>query len=101
LRPQAPTPEATLRLCVPLTPKLAALERPELDILQLAINGGAVQDIVDRALGTDLEAYTCLVKLTAKGYLTAADASVGVSAGTATDGPTDPAAYVTVDFDSQ
>jgi pSer/pThr/pTyr-binding forkhead associated (FHA) protein len=69
LRPQVPAADATLRWCVPLVPKLSALAKPELDTLQLALNFGLIKDIVDRAVGTDFEAYSSIHKLITQGYL--------------------------------
>ncbi len=64
-----PPPDAALALCVPLTPKLAELSKSELESLQLAINFGTVQAVVDKTPGPDHEAFTNLHKLLREGYL--------------------------------
>jgi pSer/pThr/pTyr-binding forkhead associated (FHA) protein len=69
LERELPAVEAQLHLCLPMTPKLSALSAAELDLLQLALNFGTVKTTVDRAAGTDFEAYTTLLKLLQQGYL--------------------------------
>ncbi len=68
-----PPPATKLALCVPLTPKLAALSASELETVQLVLNHGVLGDVVDHTPGTDHEAYTNLKKLLEQGYVEAAD----------------------------
>ncbi len=66
---ELPPMGAKLRLCVPVKPKLTALEPEQLEVLQLAINVGGVTGVVDRWAGTDFEALEHLHRLIADGYL--------------------------------
>lgn len=55
----------------PLEPRLSELEPPELDVFQLAINKNTVQEILDSARTSDLDASTILAKLLKQRYLVA------------------------------
>lgn len=67
---QLPNLDATLKLVVPVTARLAELNEAELDTLQLAINWGRMRTIVDKAGSTDHEVLTHLQRLIQSGYLT-------------------------------
>jgi hypothetical protein len=69
LMPKLPAPTATLKLCVPMMPKLSSLGAGELDVLQLVLNFGTLEAVLDRAPGSDLETSEVLADLLAKGYL--------------------------------
>ncbi len=66
-----PAPEAPLTLALPLTAPLRELSHEQLDLLQLCHNLGAMQNVLDKASGTDLETATALLELIKKGYLRA------------------------------
>ena len=69
IRRNLPAPETKLQLCVPLTPKLAALSADELETLQTALNHGSVQEVFDNASATDHAIAAWLQKLLKDGYL--------------------------------
>jgi pSer/pThr/pTyr-binding forkhead associated (FHA) protein len=64
-----PKPEAHLALCTPLTPKLADLNKIELDTLQLVINFNTLKTVLDKTEHTDFEAATAMLRLMRDGYL--------------------------------
>lgn len=66
-----PSPEASLALASPLEAPLRELAPEQLDVLQLALNLGSMQAVLDRAYGSDLETCTALLALLGKGYLRA------------------------------
>jgi hypothetical protein len=68
---QLPSPDATLRLVVPVPGKLSDLSPAELDVLQLVINNGRMKAVLDKALLTDHEVLTHLQKLLKAGLLAA------------------------------
>ncbi len=67
-------PPLTARLSVPrpLVAKLRELKPEELDIMQTALGGGTVQDLIDGSRATDLNTANALVSLIERGYLVAA-----------------------------
>jgi hypothetical protein len=69
LLPELPPLDSHVTLCVPMVPKLSSLKPPELETLQLAINHGNLQAVVDKTPGPDHEALVNLHKLVTKGYL--------------------------------
>jgi hypothetical protein len=64
-----PGPHQTLTISVPLEAPLRDLSPDELDVLQLALNWGTTQGVLDHALQDDLTAATMLVSLLERGYL--------------------------------
>jgi pSer/pThr/pTyr-binding forkhead associated (FHA) protein len=64
-----PGPDQTLTISVPLEAPLRELNPDELDVLQLALNWGTTQGILDHALQDDLTAGTMIVSLLERGYL--------------------------------
>lgn len=66
---ELPEPDAKLALSVPLVPRLADLSPRELDTLQLAINFGTYQAVLDKDPRTDHAVIMELVKLLRGGYL--------------------------------
>ena len=66
-----PSRDAALGLPTPLTPALKELQPPELDTLQLVLNHGTMQAILDRSPRTDLETAESLLKLIQKDYVVA------------------------------
>jgi pSer/pThr/pTyr-binding forkhead associated (FHA) protein len=69
LSSKLPPMEAVVSVPVPLGPKLRDLKPDELDIIQLALGGNAVQTILDRTRQTDLETATALLSMLERGYL--------------------------------
>ncbi len=66
---QLPQRDAVLDIPRPLDPQLRALRPHELDLLQLVLNLGLVQSIIDKSPATDLEAAQTLVNLISKDYV--------------------------------
>ncbi|MEI8255602.1 MAG: DUF4388 domain-containing protein [Deltaproteobacteria bacterium] len=69
LQPELPALSAQLVLPSPLVPPLRALPAAELDVLQLAINFGHTETIMNRSRATDLETCEIIAALLKKGYL--------------------------------
>lgn len=66
-----PPPSAVIALPRPLEPRLRDLKPDELDLIQLALSGGTLQSLFDRAKLPDLETAEALKNLIEKGYLQA------------------------------
>ena len=64
-----PALTATLAVPVPLVAPLRALLPGELDLMQLAMNLGQVELVLNRAEGSDFETFQLLVGLVGRGYL--------------------------------
>ena len=71
MKAKLPPPETRIGVPRPLEPSLSDLERVELDVFQLAINKNTVQEILDSARASDLDAANILVKLLKARYLVA------------------------------
>ncbi len=71
LSEELPPRDASLGLTAPLTAPLKDLKPEQLEILQLAINVGNVQAIMDQSSFTDLKTCEALHALVKGGYLTA------------------------------
>lgn len=71
MQTKLPPPETRIGVPRPLEPKLSELEPAELDVFQLAINKNTVQEILDAARTSDLDASTILAKLLKQRYLVA------------------------------
>lgn len=69
LAPELPTPGARIELSTPLAAPLRELTPAQLDVLQLAIEHGDYQAILDGSSESDLDAAETLVALLSKGYL--------------------------------
>jgi hypothetical protein len=69
IEPQLPPRDAVLEVPRPLDPPLRALRAHELDLLQLVLNLGLLQTIIDRSPATDLEAAQTLVGLISRDYI--------------------------------
>jgi hypothetical protein len=68
---ELPPREATVRLALPLQPKLRDLSALELELLQTAINMGQVGAVLDQAPAADADVGQMLLSLIQRGYLTA------------------------------
>ncbi len=70
IQPELPAREDPLGLPSPLQPALKDLQPAELDTLQLVINYGQFQAVLDRSPRTDLETAQTLLNLIQKDYVT-------------------------------
>jgi len=68
---ELPPHQATLSLAMPVIPPLRDLSPDELDVLQLVVNYGTVETILNKSLASDLETSEVLLKLVKSGYLRA------------------------------
>lgn len=64
-----PGPDQTLTISVPLEAPLRDLGPDELDVVQLALNWGTMQGILDHAAQDDVTAGTMVANLLERGYL--------------------------------
>lgn len=69
LGPQLPPVDATLTLAVPMQAPLRELKPEQLDVLQLVINWGTLQGILDHSDKDDLTASQALVDLIGRDYV--------------------------------
>jgi hypothetical protein len=68
---ELPPHHATLSLAMPVVPPLRDLSPEQLDVLQLVINYGTVETILNKSLASDLDTSEVLLKLVKSGYLRA------------------------------
>ena len=71
LRDQLPDLHARLQLATPLNPPLRDLKPEELDVLQLAVNFGHLETIMNKSQGSDLDTAQIVQKLIKANYLKA------------------------------
>ena len=64
-----PAPDQAMTIAVPLEPPLRELNADELDMIQLALNWGTMQGILDHAAQDDVTAGTMVANLLERGYL--------------------------------
>jgi pSer/pThr/pTyr-binding forkhead associated (FHA) protein len=69
LRDALPDLHAKLSLPSPLTPALRALKPEELDVLQLVINFGHLETVMNKSQGSDLDTAQAVQKLIKAGYI--------------------------------
>jgi len=69
IQPQLPPPDSTLTLAVPMSAPLRELTPEELDVLQLVINWGTLQGIIDHSPADDLVVCTAIVNLMSRDYV--------------------------------
>jgi len=69
IEPELPQRDQSLGLAVPMGPPLRDLSPPDLDVLQLVLNYGQMQAVLDRSPRTDLETAQALLTLIQKEYL--------------------------------
>jgi hypothetical protein len=69
IEPELPQREEPLTITVPLTPLLKDLQPQDLDVLQLVINFGQMQAVLDRSPRTDMETAQTLLTLMQKDYV--------------------------------
>lgn len=70
IEPDLPQRDDALGVNVPLAPPLRDLKPDELDVLQLVINFGQMQAVLDRSAKTDLETAQTLLSLMQREYVT-------------------------------
>jgi hypothetical protein len=69
LRSKLPEPQTRLVFPSPLTAPLKELKPAELDIVQLALNHGHLETVMNKSMSTDLETVQILIKLLKAQYL--------------------------------
>lgn len=70
LEPKLPRQGARLAAVEPLPGNLRDLATEEIQLFQLILHNGTLEIVIDSFLGTDLEAYTCLLGLMKRGFVT-------------------------------
>jgi hypothetical protein len=70
LEPKLPKPEARLAVVEPLPGNMRDLATEEIQLFQLILHNGTLETVIDTFPGTDLEAYTCLLGLMKRGFVT-------------------------------
>ena len=73
LRGRLPASDSSLRLNLPLEPKLRELNPVQLDVLQAILNSPSVEAVFDSVPSTDLETGQAILFLMQRGYLVPAD----------------------------
>ncbi len=69
IKDQLPNLRARIRMETPLTAPLRTLSPEELDVVQLIINGGSFEQILNRSLASDLDTARVVLKLIESGYV--------------------------------
>lgn len=72
LQPQLPALDQTMTLAVPMEAPLRELQPDELDVIQLVINWGTFQGVLDHAMLDDVAIATKVIELINRGYIRAA-----------------------------
>ena len=70
LEPKLPRPGARLAAAEPLPGNLRDLATEEIQLFQLVLHNGSLETVIDSFPGTDFEAYTCLLGLMKRGFVT-------------------------------
>ena len=70
LEPKLPRPGARLTSAEPLPGNLRDLATEEIQLFQLILHNGSLEIVIDSFPGTDFEAYTCLLGLMKRGFVT-------------------------------
>jgi hypothetical protein len=70
LEPKLPRQGARLAAVEPLPGNLRDLATEEIQLFQLILHNGTLEIVIDSFPGTDLEAYTCLLGLMKRGFVT-------------------------------
>jgi pSer/pThr/pTyr-binding forkhead associated (FHA) protein len=70
LEPKLPRPGARLHVAEPLPGNLRDLATEEIQLFQLVLHHNTLETAVDNFPGTDFEAYTCLMDLLRRGFVT-------------------------------
>jgi hypothetical protein len=69
IAPDLPPHHALLALARPVLPPLRDLSPEELDVLQLVINYGTIETVLNKSLASDLDTSEVLIKLLKNSYL--------------------------------
>ncbi len=64
-----PAMDATVGLCTPLSAPLSQLSSEELDVLQLSLNFGRVETVLNKSQQADYEVWQAMQRLISKGFL--------------------------------
>jgi len=70
LEPKLPQRGARLSAVEPLPGNLRDLATEEIQLFQLILHNGSLETVIDSFPGTDFEAYTCLLGLMKRGFVT-------------------------------
>jgi pSer/pThr/pTyr-binding forkhead associated (FHA) protein len=70
IEPKLPRHGATLRVVEPVPGNLRDLATEEIQLFQLVLHNGSLELVIDTFPGTDFEAYTCLLGLMKRGFVT-------------------------------
>ncbi len=70
LEPKLPRQGARLSAVEPLPGNLRDLATEEIQLFQLILHNGSLETVIDSFPGTDFEAYTCLLGLMKRGFVT-------------------------------
>jgi hypothetical protein len=70
LEPKLPRRGARLHVAEPLPGNLRDLATEEIQLFQLVLHENVMEAVIDNFPGTDFEAYTCLMDLLRRGFLT-------------------------------
>jgi hypothetical protein len=70
LEPKLPRPGARLHAAEPLPGNLRDLATEEIQLFQLVLHHNVLEAVIDNFPGTDFEAYTCLLDLMRRGFVT-------------------------------
>ncbi|MGD1018342.1 MAG: DUF4388 domain-containing protein [Verrucomicrobiia bacterium] len=70
LEPKLPRPGARLHVAEPLPGNLRDLATEEIQLFQLVLHHNTLETAIDNFPGTDFEAYTCLMDLLRRGFVT-------------------------------
>ena len=70
LEPKLPRHGARLAAAEPLPGNLRDLATEEIQLFQLILHNGSLETVIDSFPGTDFEAYTCLLGLMKRGFVT-------------------------------
>jgi Domain of unknown function (DUF4388)/Inner membrane component of T3SS, cytoplasmic domain len=77
LEPKLPRHGAQLAAAEPLPGNLRDLATEEIQLFQLILHNGLLETVIDSFPGTDFEAYTCLLGLMKRGFVTFKDKAAG------------------------
>jgi hypothetical protein len=70
IEPKLPRQGARLAAVEPLPGNLRDLATEEIQLFQLILHNGTLETVIDTFPGTDFEAYTCLLGLMKRGFVT-------------------------------
>ena len=77
LEPKLPRSGACLVVVEPVPGNLRDLATEEIQLFQLVLHNGQLETVIDSFPGTDFEAYTCLLGLMKRGFVTFKETAAG------------------------